>query len=114
MNGLYASIRAFNSMNVVHSTAGPTLKCNESVGEGSSLLRFHFCLYSAAKDSLVNSFNQHEKGVLCTQSSCCPPPIPPLSCILCIPSEQMFTCSYSAFNRLLEGVKHINDKNLAK
>lgn len=49
-----------------------------------------------------------------TQPSCCPPPIPPLSCILCIPGEQMFTCSYRASNRLMLGVRQIAGTTLLK
>lgn len=67
------------------------------------------------KASLVNGFNQEEKGVLYTQPTCCPPAIPPLFCILCIPLEQMFTCSYSAFNnRLMVGVRQIDYENSPK
>lgn len=89
-------------------------KGSKNVKIFSSLWNFHLTLYCFAEDSLVNGFNQDEKGVLHTQPSCCPPPIPPLSCIPCIPLEQMFTCSYSAFNRLMVGVRQIDYENSLK
>lgn len=50
------------------------------------------------EDSLVNAFNRDEKESSPHSRAADPPPIPPLSCILYIPLEQMFTCSRSAFN----------------
>lgn len=55
-------------------------------------------IYFFAEDSLVNGFN-HDEMNSSQHSLITAPSHPPLSCILCIPLEQMFTCSYSAFSR---------------
>lgn len=103
-----AVLQAFHS----HSTSVVIAQCFRASIEKRHAIKMsghfsHLSVYSVAEDSLVNGFNRHEKGVFYTQPSRCPPPIPPNSCILYIPLEQMFTCSYSAFSRLMVGVRHI-------